>query len=891
NDLAAGKLVNPNVNPYAVSHTGTGLDRLVDIITSDQELLRQIPTSQLYGGANDAAALNQIIVDAIRATGVANDRTINTADVRELNHWIRANQLARWTELHGDDEGDEETGFHRVQNDGATSRLFGNNAVNTVADGIYHLGFAIEGDSFLNEDGAANARVETVAAWLTSLLAADLSRGTLANATVDPYAHGTTGTGLDAIVATIAADPGLNAKISTGQITVGARAADAMNQLLLTAIRATGVADDRALSTDDLVVVNGWLRANAYDSWVELHGDDEGDEETGFHNVQNDGGATRMFGQNAVNTVFDGIYHAGFEIVWGRFKNEDGAANASVESVAYWLTDLLAADLAAGRLSDHPGPIPPPAPTAGTTGTGLDSLVDIILADPGLAARIPRSQVVAGAGYANQLNQIIVAAIRATGVANDGRINPPDMHALNTWIQANRYSEWVTLHGDDEDGVETGFHLVQNDGSRTRLFASNAVNTVADGLYHIGFDIQGHQFLNEDGDANVSIETAAWWLNDLLAADLARGSLANHDVDPYAHATTGTGLDRLVTIVTTDPGLEYDISLADITAGARAADAMNTIIVEAIRATGVANDRTISGADVREINQWIRANYGEVAWSTLHGDDEDGEETGFHRVQNDGATSRLFGNNAVNTVADGVYHLGFAIRGDNVLNEDGNANASVETLAWWLNDLLAADLAAGSLANAGVVVTPTGSTGTGLDNAITMITSDPGLNRNVSTGDLVAGARAADGMNRLLVEAIRATGVADDGRLDRFDMININVYLQSHHAVEWTTLHGDDEDGEETGFHRVQNDGASRTIFGDENAVNTILDGIYHSGFDINQGSFENEDGAKNAKLENAAWWLSEFLRADLRSGKLASTPEAAAALAARTDAVFQGLV
>ena len=78
----------------------------------------------------------------------------------------------------------------------------------------------------------------------------------------------------------------------------------------------------------------------------------------------------------------------------------------------------------------------------------------------------------------------------------------------------------------------------------------------------------------------------------------------------------------------------------------------------------------------------------------LHGDDEDDSETGFHLVQNDGATTQLFGDeNAVNTVADGIYHLGFAIEDGSLLNEDGNANASLKDVAFWLNELLASDLA------------------------------------------------------------------------------------------------------------------------------------------------------------------------------------------------------
>ena len=66
---------------------------------------------------------------------------------------------------------------------------------------------------------------------------------------------------------------------------------------------------------------------------------------------------------------------------------------------------------------------------------------------------------------------------------------------------------------------------MQNDGAKSRLYANNAVDTVADGIYHLGFEIDGYRFLNEDGNGNVSVETMAYWLNDLLADDLVAGSL------------------------------------------------------------------------------------------------------------------------------------------------------------------------------------------------------------------------------------------------------------------------------------------------------------------------------------------------------------------------------
>ena len=167
--------------------------------------------------------------------------------------------------------------------------------------------------------------------------------------------------------------------------------------------------------------------------------------------------------------------------------------------------------------------------------------------------------------------------------------------------------------------------------------------------------------------------------------------------------STGTGLDQLVNLITADPGLNKRLATSEIFAGASAADAMDVLIVKAIRATGAADGGTIDADEVREINAWLRAGYAST-WATLHGDDAESAETGFHLVQGDGASTQLYGRNAVDTVADGLYHLGFAIDKGRLLNEDGDANASLRSVAEWLNVLLAADLANGSLLTSAALV-------------------------------------------------------------------------------------------------------------------------------------------------------------------------------------------
>lgn len=335
---------------------------------------------------------------------------------------------------------------------------------------------------------------------------------------------------------------------------------------------------------------------------------------------------------------------------------------------------------------------------AGTTETGLDEITAIINSDVRLNRRVTPENIELASIAADGMNLIIKEAIIETGVANDGRISTADTRELNDYISAHHYAEWLVHHGDDEDGVETGFHLVQANGARTKLYSKNAINRVADSIYHLGFESdRKHRLTNEDGAANARYAKVGTWLSKLLADDFSNGTLTNSNVTEV-EGSTGTGLDSIISIIYNDVGLNKRISTGDMRNGAAAADAMNQILVEAIKKTGVADDGTFSANDIRIISQYIQDNHYET-WLLHHGDDEAGEETGFHLVQSDGARTRLFKRNAINKIADGIYHLGFGTNanGRRLINEDGNKNVAVKRVAKWLNQLLEADLAAGTL--------------------------------------------------------------------------------------------------------------------------------------------------------------------------------------------------
>ena len=463
----------------------------------------------------------------------------------------------------------------------------------------------------------------------------------------------TTRSGLDVIVDQILIDEGLRNSIPRDQILAGAQAANGLSTMILEGVTSLGLLADNRIDVADVLALNAWFRATParYDAFVALHGDDENGVETGFHLVQGDGAWTAMFGRNLANTVADGLYHIGFEVVDGRFRNEDGDANATVGDVAAWL-DYFLGDPSNSR-------------------TGLDAIVDTIMTDRGLGTWTDAAQLTEGARAANGLNKMILQGLEATGGNADGRIDAADIVALNAWFRATpaRYDAFLALHGDDEGGVETGFHSVQGDGARATLFGNNLVNTVADGIYHMGFEIIDWRFRNEDGDANADIGDVATWLNVILNGKLLwEGSdagrwLETGDDNDTIHAAGGDdGIRSLGGNDSIDAGSGNDRVEAgdgnDRVDGGDGNDDLNGGLGNDQLNGGDGNDR-LSGWDGRDK---ISGGAGDdQAWGGVgndqirggNGNDTLDGQIGEDRLSGDGGNDELRGGYGLDTLAGG----------------------------------------------------------------------------------------------------------------------------------------------------------------------------------------------------------------------------------------------
>ena len=332
---------NSDTTPPKIS----GLDRVVTIIQEDKRLNRRVSEEDIAEAIDSAKRMNEIILEAIINTGVANDKKISIADTRELNDYIFHNYHHEWVTLHGSDEEGSETGFHKVVNDGAKSRLFGKNAINKIFNSIYHLGFETHlKNRLLDEDGEKNSSYKNVARWLDNLLREDLESAVLNNPNIQEVV-GETQTGLDRVIEIIYSDKGLKRRISTGDMRVGARSANEMNRLLIESIEATNAGSSGEFTVENIKDINSFLVDTYANRWALLYGEEE-DKESGYQKVKGDGAKSRLFGKNAINRVFDGIYHLGFETPYKRrLVNADGDRDVSFKKVAQWLNKLMADDL------------------------------------------------------------------------------------------------------------------------------------------------------------------------------------------------------------------------------------------------------------------------------------------------------------------------------------------------------------------------------------------------------------------------------------------------------------------------------------------------------------------------------------------------------------------
>ena len=522
-----------------------------------------------------------------------------------------------------------------------------------------------------------------------SIINSTIVAGALLSNTLFAYDEIIEPKGINQIKEIIQQDERLNKKVDITAINESIVSIDRMNTLIKEAIVANGLVNDGNLSIADVREINNYLSQNHLNEWYELRG--EKADSSGYYAVERKGARTVALNKNAVNHLWARIYDLGFvSYDKNRLSNVEGRKSTSIREVGTWLSQVMKNDIKELKNEDY-------EEVKGTTDTSFDEMLDLILADKGLERRVSTGDLREGIRVSDEMNHLIIEAIINEGLGNDKKLTTADIRQINHYLVKNHKEIWIELHGDDENDTETGFHLIQNDGATSRMYADNVVNSIADGIYHLGFPTNRKNRLeNEDGNANKSFEKVAWWLDTILRTDLEEGKFVNDSYEEV-EGTTGTTFDLIIPAIYNDEGLLLRVSMEDIREGAKSANGMNELIIEAIKETNVASDSYISVDDVKLINQYLVENHSAL-WAELHGDDENDEETGFHKIQNDGARTVVHNRNLINNLADSMYHLGFYTPYKrNLANEDGKRNASFRTVAYWMNKYLKDDLEKGIL--------------------------------------------------------------------------------------------------------------------------------------------------------------------------------------------------
>ena len=148
------------------------LSRLLDALAADPGLLGAVAPGDRSDGLAAASDLAGLLAQTLTDLNLNADGLITASDLSAVSAAIRADGAAsaRFQAAHGNDGGGSETGYHLLQNDGGSLVFQGRNLADTVADAIFHFGFATVNGRLVNEDGALNQPVARVAGWLNHFI-------------------------------------------------------------------------------------------------------------------------------------------------------------------------------------------------------------------------------------------------------------------------------------------------------------------------------------------------------------------------------------------------------------------------------------------------------------------------------------------------------------------------------------------------------------------------------------------------------------------------------------------------------------------------------------------------------------------------------------------------
>ena len=440
----------------------------------------------------------------------------------------------------------------------------------------------------------------------------------------------------------------------------------------------------------------------------------------------------------------------------------------------------------------------------GTSGTGLDQLADVLANEVQLNQTISTADLAMGLEAVNGTFNMIAEAVRETGVAKGGRFTNVDVLAINDYIFQNYSAEAMENFGFRRFmNMESGWQLLFREGGVQKYsFRQNIIDHQIDKLMRFGHETDGNRIDGYGVEAFRDVLNLYW--NDV--------------------SDSGTALDRVAESVKNNRGLRNDLTLEEREDAAMASNMMNKLIAEAVRATGVADGGTIDAAGIRALNAYLTEHHGEMFVALYDG---------FSVVTDGKSDTRIFGEQTMDKVFAGLYGLGLPMDYERVLDPAGQDVASVEEVAEWLTYFMIDQ----------------GTTDTKLDEMVQIIQSEGSLANNLDAEELLEGAQSANGINELIVEAVKVQNLGAKGYFGLEDVEAIGSYIRENHYDTFRSLFGTSDASGETGFQLIADEGAKvkyqawvdrcNRLWGD-NLIDHVMEGMFHIGFEQRGDKFIN---------------------------------------------------
>ncbi len=311
--------------------------------------------------------------------------------------------------------------------------------------------------------------------------------------------------------------------------------------------------------------------------------------------------------------------------------------------------------------------------SAAITSSNLDNIVRYSKAEKKNPKYVAMDKTAAHEA-ALKMNEMIRDALYETGVYNDRKFTTSDAYTLKDYVSNEMGEEFrAQLAIFSKLTTQSMSIPLLKYPSAVNLYSARYSNVSATSGLHVN-----------------SMRAMAIFFSMSTSREAKKGNFynANKIID---YSKTGTGLDRIIPFILKEKGLNYNLPKSSLITAAKAAAQMNVMLVDAIRETGVADNKNISAAEIKILNEYILANNAQE-WQDARG------AAGYGKIHNRGAVTLIGGENRINHDGRTLYQLGFeSPYNTDLVYKNGQIEASYGEVSYRLNGILRSSYKNGTL--------------------------------------------------------------------------------------------------------------------------------------------------------------------------------------------------